>query len=88
MKMLIPLETLKTLLNDFDGSFEFEKPCIVKLTPHSAPTKIHSIKLVGSKIYVNGHVLIEESSPITNTLIQRLKHESFQRTKRNDNSKM
>lgn len=83
--MLLPLSDLHALVSDMGGEVKFDTPCTVKLTPHSAPTKIHSIEINNGYIYVNETVVLDKPSNIVNTLIQRLrllKHESIQRDNR------
>lgn len=86
--MLIPLKEIIDLICFFGGSYEFNDPCVVKYTPHSAPTKIYRVEYKEGKILLNDSVEINEPSRITNTIIQRLKlikHEFILNKKRVNN---
>ncbi len=71
--MLIPLKETIDIIEFFGGVVDFKTPCVVKYTPHSAPTKIYKAELKNGKIFLNGTVEITEPSRVTNTILQRLK---------------
>lgn len=79
--MLLPLSDLFDLVMQLGGEIKFTDPCIVKLTPHSAPTKIYSIDISGGIIYINETVILHNPNNIVNSLIQRCKYELVRRRK-------
>ena len=81
--MLLPLSDLFNLVAELGGEIKFpdDDPCTVKLTPHSAPTKIYSIDINNGIIYVNETVILDKPNNIVNSLIQRCKYELVRRRK-------
>jgi hypothetical protein len=78
--MWLDIEILKELLTELGGDVSFDTAVVVKMSPHSHhshPIKIWRLKFVGETMiaYDNQNVFkieISESSPLCNSLIQRL----------------
>jgi hypothetical protein len=79
--MFLDIEILRHLIQELGGEVKFDTECTVKMTPHSYPIKINSVKIEGDEIIAYGGVKIEVSSPspLSNTLIQRLKLIRYQK---------
>lgn len=73
--MFLDIEILKDLLIEMGGEVKFESPVRVKMTPHSNELRIRILSLENETMIAYGDVNIEvsEPSPLSNTLIQRLR---------------